>query len=411
MHIVGVGDDGLQSLTLAARTHVAQADVILASDRNLSMVSGESAQKLRIGADLGELVRLIAENRDSKRIVVLASGDPLFYGTARFLCDRLGKDAFEVVPHVSSMQLAFARVMESWDEAYLSDVSLHPLHEVIDRVRVADKAGLFTSDRVSPSVIAQALAEEGIDYFRVYVCENLGSRNEVVTQGSVEEIARMEFGPMNVMILVRRPDAPDRQRRGGSRMLFGNSDDRFLQSRPKQGLITPAEVRTLAIARLNVQPASIVWDIGAGSGAVSIEAAQLARSGKVYAIEPDPEDCLLVRENATSFGVSNVEVVSGRAPEAFANLPDPDCVFIGGTGRETVGIVTHAYGRLKREGNLVVNVASLENVHDATSTLKAAVGHVGLLMVNVARGNFQLGKIRFEALNPSFLVSVIKPNG
>jgi precorrin-6Y C5,15-methyltransferase (decarboxylating) len=409
VYIVGIGDDGLDSLTDSARRRVSDADLILGSERVLNLVGGGKAQRVAIGTDLSELVRQIREYRDSKRIVVLAGGDPLFYGTARFLSDQLGKEAFEVLPHVSSMQLAFARIMESWDEAYLTDVSLHSLEEVVNRVRVSEKAGIFTSEQTSPAVIAQALLDEGIDYFQVYVCENLGARNEVVTQGTLAEIARMHFRALNVMILVRQPGVPDRPRRVGQLKLFGNPDEVFRQSRPKQGLLTPAEVRTLAIAQLNIRPQSIVWDIGAGSGSVSIEAAQLAGSGKVFAIEPDAEDCQLIRDNAATFGVENVQIVIGRAPEALRNLPDPDCVFIGGTGRETVGIIAHAYLRLKPEGNLVANVASLENVHSATSAMKAVVGNVGLLMVNVARGTYQLGNIRFEALNPSFLVFVTKP--
>jgi precorrin-6Y C5,15-methyltransferase (decarboxylating) len=299
--------------------------------------------------------------------------------------------------------------MESWDEAYLSNLGHHPLDAVIDRVRIAEKVGLFTTEECPPGAVAQALLAEGIDYFRVYVCENLGSRNEVVTQGTLAEIAEMEFGTLNVMILIRKPDVPDRQRLRTERKLFGNPDEAFQQSRPKRGLLTSAEVRALALAQLNIRSTSVVWDVGAGSGAVSVEAAQLASGGKVYAIEPDLEDGHLIRANAETFQVSNVEVVAGRAPEVFDSLPDPDCVFIGGTGRETVGIISKAFDRLSPHGTLVANVASLENVSAATSILKKLVGHVGILMVNLSRGNFQLESIRFEALNPNFLLFVTKP--
>ena len=127
--------------------------------------------------------------------------------------------------------------------------------------------------------MARALLDEQIDYFQAYVCENLGSPDERVTQGSLNEIAREQFAPLNVMILVRRPETPDRPTRCPGLRRFGNHDEMFLQARPKRGLLTPAEVRCIALAELAIGPKSIVWDVGAGSGSVSIEAAMLASEG------------------------------------------------------------------------------------------------------------------------------------
>lgn len=409
--IVGIGDDGAASLTEAARRRIHEADVVFGTRRALSLVEDGPSDRRIIGGDLAELVRILEELRPSKRIVLLTSGDPLFYGVARYLSDRLGKDAFEVVPHVSTMQLAFARVMESWDEAYLTDLARHSLESVVERIRTAEKAGLFTTEHATPATVAKALLGEGIDYFRVFVCENLGARNEVVTQGSLAEIAAMEFSPLNVMILVRRQGAPDQPRPTPRLQLFGNPDELFRQSRPKRGLLTPAEIRMLALGVLDVRTTSVVWDVGAGSGSISVEAAQLAREGKVHAIEPDAEDCVLIRDNASTFAVKNVEVVQGYAPDVFAGLPDPDRVFVGGVGRETTGILGKAYARLAPGGRLVANLGSLEGVATATATLRQLAGHVGVLMVNLARGTHQLESIRFEAHNPSFLVSVEKPLG
>ena len=120
--------------------------------------------------------------------MVLVSGDPLFYGLARYLCEKLGKDRFVVVPHVSSMQLAFARVKESWEEAYLSNLANRPLEQVIEQIRVAERVGLFTSEDCPPSKVVQALLDRRIDYFWGYVCENLGSPDERLTRGSLKEL-------------------------------------------------------------------------------------------------------------------------------------------------------------------------------------------------------------------------------
>src|SRR5437660_2236653 len=124
----------------------------------------------------------------------------------------------------------------------------------------------------------------------------------------------MEFGPLNVMILKRKPGRPDQQGQAGLFRRFGNADDVFAQSRPKSGLITQAEVRAISLAQLNIQPNSVVWDVGAGSGSVAIEAAQLANPGMVYAIEQDAADYHLILANAQSFGVRNLKAIHGTAP-------------------------------------------------------------------------------------------------
>src|SRR5438128_859956 len=271
------------------------------------------AERYRIGADLQEVVRTVESNA-AKRMVIVASGDPLFYGVARYLCDRLGKDRFEVLPHVSSMQLAFARVKESWEEAYLTNLATHPLDEVLDRIRTAEVVGLFTSEQEDPPGIARQLLARGLDYFRAYVCENLGAPDERVTQGELAEIQELEFAPLNVMILKRKPGRPDQPAAAGRYRRFGNADDVFAQSRPKSGLITQAEVRAIALAQMDVQPGCVVWDIGAGSGAVAIEAAQLAQPGMVYAIEQDVADYHLIVANAQTFGVRNLKAIHGTAP-------------------------------------------------------------------------------------------------
>ncbi|MCX6682935.1 MAG: hypothetical protein NTY71_08150, partial [Methanoregula sp.] len=155
---------------------------------------------------------------------------------------------------------------------------------VLEQIRSAEKVGLFTSEEHSPAVVARALLDQRIDYFTAYVCENLGAPDERVTRGELAEIAAQEFASLNVMILVRKPHVPDRPSESIGRRLFGNPDEEFLQSRPKRGLLTPAELRSMALAELDLGPTSTVWDIGAGSGSVAIEAAQIACGGTVYAM-------------------------------------------------------------------------------------------------------------------------------
>ena len=410
IHIIGIGDDGLDGVVSAARALIDKAQLLVGTEAMLAKVPAGQAARLIVGGDLDEAVKQITAKGD-QRIVVLASGDPLFYGVARYLCDKLGKDRFDVVPHVSSMQLAFARVKESWEEAYLTDLTNRPLDQVLEKIRSATKVGLFTSDASPPRVVAKALLDRRIDYFSAYVCENLGSPDERVTQGELAEIATQEFSPLNVMVLVRRPNVPDRPSEAIGRRLFGNPDEAFLQSKPKQGLLTPAEVRSLALAEMDLGPTSIVWDIGAGSGSVAIEAAQISSGGTVFAIEMDPQDHELIMANAERFGVTNLIPILGRAPDAWAELPDADSIFVGGSGREISSVVELAYARLRPGGRLVANVGSIVSLSAVHQTLERVAGEVSVWMINVARGTYQLERVRFEALNPSFLLGVVKPGG
>jgi precorrin-6Y C5,15-methyltransferase (decarboxylating) len=173
--------------------------------------------------------------------------------------------------------------------------------------------------------------------------------------------------------------------------------------------LTPAEVRSVALAEMAISPQSIVWDIGAGSGSVAIEAAMLASEGQAFAIEMDPEDINLIKANAERFRVKNLSPVLGRAPEAWKALPKPDCIFVGGNGREIVGLVELAYGQLKPGGRLVANVGSIENLAAVHESLQRQAGDVAVRMLNVARGTYQLERVRFGALNPTFLLSSVKP--
>jgi precorrin-6Y C5,15-methyltransferase (decarboxylating) len=408
VHVIGVGSDGLAGLTGRARELIASAELLLGSDHALQLVPESAAQRVRIGPEPQEVVRTLETNLGKKRMVVVASGDPLFYGIARYLCDRLGKEHFEVLPHVSSMQLAFARIKESWEEAYLTNLATHPLETVLDRIRVAEIVGLFTSEQEDPPAVARQLLARGLDYFRAYVCENLGAPDERVTQGELADIAEMEFAPLNVMILKRKPGRPDRQAAPGRFRRFGNPDDVFAQSRPKSGLVTQAEVRAIALAQLNIQPASVVWDIGAGSGSVAIEAAQLSEPGVVYAIEQDAADYHLILANAETFGVRNLKAIHGTAPAVFADLPAPDAIFVGGTGKEVARLLEAAYAALRPGGRLVANVATLEQLSATYGSLKALAGSVAVLLVSVARGVEQLETLRFDAVNPTFLLCVSK---
>ena len=210
----------------------------------------------------------------------------------------------------------------------------------------------------------------------------------------------MEFSPLAVLILKRKPGRPDRPAAPARPRRFGNPDDAFAQSRPKSGLVTQAEVRAIALAQLAIPPGGVVWDVGAGSGSVAVEAAQLSDPGMVYAIEQDAADYHLILANAQAFGVRNLKAVHGAAPAVFAGLPAPNAVFVGGLGHEVGRLLEAAWKALRPGGHMAVNLATLESLGAVYALLKDLTGSVEVLMVNVARGAEQLETLRLRGGQP-----------
>jgi precorrin-6Y C5,15-methyltransferase (decarboxylating) len=178
--------------------------------------------------------------------------------------------------------------------------------------------------------------------------------------------------------------------------------------KPRRGLITKTEVRVISLSKMAVQRDSVVWDIGAGSGSVSIESALLAPDGRVYAIEKDEEDVGIILRNLDKFKTPNVKVVQGRAPEALAGLEPPDAVFVGGSGGGMDSILEICLEKLKPGGRLVVNLATIENLSEAYGFFKQRGMPVDVSQIQVSRGSPILNLTRFEAFNPVFVIAVRK---
>ena len=189
----------------------------------------------------------------------------------------------------------------------------------------------------------------------------------------------------------------------------GIPEGEFHYRQPKRGLITKAEVRVLSLAKLRVREDSVVWDIGAASGSVAIEAALIARRGAVYAVEKNAEDMELLRQNIEKFGVGNVSAIHAHAPERLDELPEPDAVFIGGSGGEMREILEVAWKRLRPGGRVVVNAITLDNSYQAVSGMKEAGFEVEAILVQIARSKPLLGMTSFEALNPIYIITGKRP--
>ncbi|MCI0528166.1 MAG: precorrin-6y C5,15-methyltransferase (decarboxylating) subunit CbiE, partial [Nitrospira sp.] len=413
VYIIGMGDDGPKGLSQTTLGIIEKTDLLFGGERHLSFFPNFNGEKITIKSNLKEIADLIKRNLGTRKSVVLASGDPNFYGIARYLISKLGKEAFEILPAISSMQLAFARVKESWDDAVLVSVHGRPIQAIIEQVRSSPKIGIFTDDEHAPGEIARILMEHGLNEYQAFVCENLGGEDERVTETSLEELPAMEFSPLNVLILKKtgenqQPGSQSEPRPAHTKYPFGIPEDEFECMKPRRGLITKTEVRVISLSKMALQKDSVVWDIGAGSGSVSIESALLAPMGRVYAIEKDEEDVAIIHRNLAKFQTLDVRVIHGRAPEALSDLEPPDAIFIGGSGGGMEKILTVCLERLKPGGRLVVNLATIENLSEAYGYFKERKINMDVSQVQVSRGSPILNLTRFEAFNPVFVIAVRK---
>jgi precorrin-6Y C5,15-methyltransferase (decarboxylating) len=221
----------------------------------------------------------------------------------------------------------------------------------------------------------------------------------------VAELAAVhDIGPLNVLLLARS----DSHWHPPPAIPFLH-EDAFAKRLPKKGLITKREVRLLSLAAMGIRRDIVVWDIGAGSGSVSVEAALLAFEGRVYAIEVDPEGVEICRENLRTHGVDNVRVVAGRAPEALSGLEVPDAVFVGGSKGSMEEIIGVALERLRSGGRLVVNAVTLENASEAYQVIRRHNLVPEVMLLQVSRADPLAHYLRYEALNPIQIFAVTKP--
>jgi precorrin-6B C5,15-methyltransferase / cobalt-precorrin-6B C5,C15-methyltransferase len=403
--VLGVGDDGCKGLTARGLDAVMAADWLVGGARQLAFFPDFRGERIVLQDGLGSALDRVTALADEHNVCVLASGDPLFFGIGALLVKRLGAAHVEVIPHPSAMQWAFARVGCKWDDA--SFLSLHgrPRDGLLTRLRGVAKVALYTDENNSPKALAAHLLAHGETGWRAWVCENLCGPGERVRCFGVAELAAADdIGPLNVLLLVR--DDPSWKAPPAIPFLH---EDAFAKRMPKKGLITKREARLLSLAALGLRPDSVVWDIGAGSGSVAIEAAMLAPAGRVYAVEVDPEGVQMCLDNVRAHRVDNVRVVAGRAPEALVDLEAPDAVFVGGSKGSMEEIIAVALDRLKPGGRLVVNTITLENSGEAYQVFRRRDLVPEVTLLQIARAEPLAHYLRYEAQNPIQIFAVSKP--
>ena len=360
-----------------------------------------------------------AARQASQSCVVLATGDPLCHGIAPYLARHLCVNALRVLPNLSTLQVACARLGLAWQDARIVSVHGkdagewqrgsapgHGLYALAQAVRAHERLLVLTSPGNTPARIARMLLAEGLgDDFLMAVAENLLQPGERVhAELAPQEAAGMDFAPLNVVILWRSRPAPQPVR-------FGLPDAAYAQRQPEKGLITKQEARAVSLARLQLRADSLVWDIGAGSGAVGLEAARLCPQGHVWAIEKNEADHAIAAANWAAFGISNYTLLHGKAPDGLDAWPDPHAIFIGGSGGELPALIELACQRLQAGGHLVMNFVTFENLATASQALQAQAPRGitwDVVQLQAARSRPILDMHRLAAENPVWLVCARK---
>lgn len=398
IYLIGAGIAGCEGLSTKALEAVASAEVLVGRQRHLDRFPDFPGQKMVLG-ELPPLLTFLQST--DKRVAVLATGDPNFFGTGRFLLRNLPKERLEIFANVTSMQHAFARIKEPWDDAIFLSIHGRGMGRSIDKIVAAEKACILTDTVNTPAAIARELLDRGAEGYEAWVCEDLGMPSEKFTRTTIKELLTLQHSDLNLLILIRTWEPGLTQY-----PLIGIDDDEFATIKK---LITRQEVRAVTLAKLQLQNDLVVWDIGAGSGSVSIEASNLAPNGKLFAIEKNPQCVSYLRENLAKFCAHNVKLIEAEAPEGLEDLPDPDRVFIGGAGGSLEEIVEQVDRRLKSGGLIVINAVTLDTLGRSVELLEYHGYQVEVVCVNVARTRPLTEYKLFEAQNPIYIISGSKP--
>lgn len=349
--IIGIGEDGLYGLSPAARAALAGAEVVYGGARHLELaaaaIKGEQhAWQTPFASSIEELLA-----HRGRKVCVLASGDPFLYGVGATLSRHVDPNQMHVIPNPSAFSLAAARL--GWPLQDIVSLSLHgrPIDLIRPHLHVGARILALTSDAKGPGALAALLVEAGFGRSIITVLEALGGPHEVVRSQMADGFTLADINPLNVCAVTVVP-LP------GARILplTPGLDDSLFEH---DGQLTKRDVRALTLSALSPRPGGFLWDIGAGSGSIGIEWMLSHPSLKAVAIESDPERAARIARNARAFGVPDLRVVEGSAPQMLAGLDPPHAIFVGGGGTDP-GVMDAAISALRNGGRLVANAVTLE---------------------------------------------------
>ncbi|MCK6453427.1 MAG: precorrin-6y C5,15-methyltransferase (decarboxylating) subunit CbiE [Alphaproteobacteria bacterium] len=361
--VIGLGEEGLAGLSPEARAAIEGAEVLVGGERHLALVPGRGAERLTWRTPLKDTMADIAARR-GKRVVVLATGDPMWFGVGVTLAKHFPADALAIMPRAGAFSLAAARL--GWSLADTATITLHGRKLALLNAHIAPGARLLilSENAETPRQVAAALVARGYPDSAITVLEHMGGPAERRVEGTAATWGDRFAAELNTIAVacVAGPDA----------VVLPNAPglpDALFQH---DGQLTKREVRAASLAALMPLPGQTLWDVGSGSGSIAIEWMRAARGARAFAIERSTNRCRAIARNAAFFGVPDLKIVEGRAPDALDGLPAPDAVFIGG-GIVRPGLHEACWHALRPGGRLVANVVTVEG-EVAVARLHATFG-------------------------------------
>jgi precorrin-6B C5,15-methyltransferase / cobalt-precorrin-6B C5,C15-methyltransferase len=398
VQIVGLGMSPAD-LTPKVLEIIHEAQVLVGGRRLLDYFPKHRAMKIPLGKDPEGTLRQLAALAEARRVVVLASGDPNFYGIGPLVVKVLGAEQVVIHPNLTAVQAACALLKMPWQDATI--ISLHgrswePLETALGH---SGPWIIYTDPVHSPAEIARYLLDRGLTKSRLCVAEDLGQDTERVTWLNLEEALVREFSALNLVVALPEPSEVVSP---GPQLHLGLPEEVLVH---QAGLITKSEVRAVVLTKLKLLPGQVLWDVGAGCGSVGLEASLFIPDGKIFAVERHPERAAQIAANRDRFGVSNLEIVCAPAPVCLAALPDPQRVFVGGGGPEVGAIVREVMWRLQPGGRVVITAALFETLETARNVLTEAGWEVEVVHLQVSRSHSLAGGTALQALNPVWIVT------
>lgn len=402
--IIGVGPGNPDLLSRAALDAIGIADVVIGAHRALVGIDVPPDVVRCELVKTADIVAALTDVASWQRAVVVMTGDVGLFSGARRLVEALSGDAqvdVRVIPGISSASYLAARLGRPWQDWRFA--SAHGVAcDIVAEVERAGELFLVTSGGEDPSRLSGELVQAGFGDARVTVAERLSYPDERITCATASKIAGQTFDDLNVMLIEFAGGAGSPANSRWPYASSGIPDELFIRGDVP---MTKQEVRAVALAKLRLAATDTVWDVGAGTGSVSIEAALVARAGSVWAVERNATGVRLIRENADAFGCGNVHAVPGVAPEALAKLPVPDAVFVGGSAGELPSIVEAALEK-NSQVRLCVPCVTVETLTEACALLSGSrFKGFEACQVSAARAEAVGSHHLMKAQNPVFLVS------
>jgi precorrin-6Y C5,15-methyltransferase (decarboxylating) len=372
LHIVGIGEDGLDGLTPSARTVVEASDVIIGGNRHHLFVEGMTAERVVWPSPFDALIDTL-NGYKGRRVVVLATGDPLWYSVGSRIGRFIPPNEIVYHPHLSAFQLAAARM--GWSMADIETLTVHgrPVEQMIAFIQPDQRLLILTTGADTPAQIAAFLVDRGFGQSQMTVLAAMGGKDELWFGGTAEGWGH-EVPAFNTLAVecIAAPDAALLPR------VPGLADELFHHD----GTMTKQEVRAATLAKLMPMRGALLWDVGCGCGSVAVEWMRVVRYSHAIGIEPRDDRRVLAAQNAAALGVPKLELIDGSVPEALSGLKAPDAIFVGGgLSRETFDV---CWGALRPLGRFVCNAVTLESEALLMALHKEHGGQLVKLQVNRA---------------------------